>query len=271
MLADAFFAESYKFLRMRSTLFWGFGAAPLGYLLFNLALDTWLSLRLHMPAEGETGRAMVQALGLGGNAFFQIFFAAGASSLFAGEYRWETWRLLTPRNSRLNLLLAKFLVYAVASAATLVALAAAAVIHTVYAALLFGHMPTLGAGFAAPVAGVFLASWADVLVLGAFVAIIAIASRAANGALMAGICFAFAQGIAMALVHPWDAPLRWYAALPGMDAYLLRAWASGDAIAPGIFADPARVLPAALILLAWIVLLTGAALVRFQRQDLPRD
>jgi hypothetical protein len=42
-------------------------------------------------------------------------------------------------------------------------------------------------------------------------------------------------------------------------------------MAPGIMADPARVVPAAAFLAAWIALLGAAALVRFQRQDLPRE
>jgi hypothetical protein len=56
-----------------------------------------------------------------------------------------------------------------------------------------------------------------------------------------------------------------------MDAYLLRAFASGAQIAPGVAADPSKALPAAVFLLAWIGLLGGAALVHFQRQDLPRE
>src|SRR5581483_12138693 len=111
MLADAFAAELYKLLRNRSTWFWGFCAAPLGVLLFNLALDTYIKEHMHVLPGLDMGRQIVTALGLAGSSFVQIFFAAGAAAIFAGEYRWESWRLLTPRNSRVNLMAAKFLVY----------------------------------------------------------------------------------------------------------------------------------------------------------------
>ena len=117
----------------------------------------------------------------------------------------------------------------------------------------------------------FLTSWAELLVMGLFTALVAIASRAMTGAVLAAIFFSFAQGIAMAIVHPWEAPLRYFAMLPSMSAYLLRAWASGQQIAPGVFADPAKVLPAAGFLMAWILVLGAACLTLFQRQDLPRE
>jgi ABC-2 type transport system permease protein len=281
MLPDAIAAESYKFLRDRSALFWGFFAVPLGMVLFNLVLETYqvlhsssAAMRISPGFAGklEMGPQILQGLGLAGSSFFQIFYVAGAAALFAGEYRWETWRLLVPRNSRANLVGAKFAVYAMACAASLLALGVGAALGTLYSSLLNGIAPSLpGLAFPAQVAGVFLASLAELLVLGAFTALVAIASRAMIGALLVGIFFSFAQGIAMVLVHPWEAPLRFFAYLPSMSATLLRAWASGQEIAPGVFADPARLLPAALFLLAWMVTLMGATIALFQAQDLPRE
>lgn len=271
MLADAIRAEAYKFLRNRGALFWGFCAPPMAFLFFNLALTTYLNMRMRLPESVDIGRQVLQALGLGGSSFFQIFFVAGAASLFASEYRWETWRLQTPRNSRFNLLLAKFTVYGGGVALSLLGLGLGAFLNAIYAAA-FGAVPAApGADFPLAATGVFLATWAELLVLGAFTALVAVASRAVIGALMAGICFSFAQGIAMAIIHPWEAPLRWLGALPSMDAYLLRAWITGQEIALGIAADPARALTAMAILAAWLLLAGGLALACFQRQDLPRE
>ncbi len=281
MLHDAIAAEGYKFRRDRRTFFWGFFAMPLGTLLFSLALDTYqmlhgygAAMRISAGFAGklDVGTQVIQGLDLAGSSFFQIFYAAGAAALFAGEYRWETWRLLVPRNSRANLIGAKFAVYAMACAASLLALALGAMLATLYMSLLNGLAPRLPSiAFPMQLAGVFLASLAELLVLGAFTALAAIASRAMIGALLAGIFFSFAQGVAMLVVHPWDAPLRFFAYLPGLSATLLRAWASGQQIAPGVFADPARLLPAALFLLAWMAALAGAAIALFQAQDLPRE
>jgi ABC-2 type transport system permease protein len=281
MLRDAIAAESYKFRRDRSALFWGFFAVPLGMLLFKFALDTYLALhnsgaaiRISAGFAGkmELGPQIIRGLELAGSSFFQIFYIAGAAALFAGEYRWETWRLLVPRNARANLVGAKLIVYALACAASLLALAVVGTLGALYSALLNGIAPSLpGAGFAAEALIVFLAAWAELLILGAFTALVAVASRAMIGALLAGIFFSFAQGVAMLLVHPWEAPLRFFAYLPSMSAYLLRAWASGQEIAPGVLADPAKLLPATLFLLAWIGALAGATIALFQAQDLSRE
>jgi ABC-2 type transport system permease protein len=280
MLGDAIAAETYKFMRNRSTLFWGFCAVPLGLLLYNLGLDTYLKVHgsglnplsaLAMLLRVDLGRQVLRALDLSSSSFIKIFFAVGAAGLFGNEYRWETWRLLTPRNSRANLLIAKAIVYLLACAASLVALALVAVACGFYNAVLNGGSLIIEPGFAITALSIFLINWTELAVLGLFVALVAVASRVTTGALMAGVIFAFAQGIAISIIPMWDAPLRDFGFLPALCAELLRSWVSGAQIAPGVTADPAKVLPAALFLGAWIVLLGAAALVRFQRQDLPRE
>jgi ABC-2 type transport system permease protein len=272
MLNDALASEAYKLRRNLTTLFWGFAFVPLGLLLFDLALDIYLRLHVRLGDSLDLRQEIIRALGLGGSSAIQIFFAAGAAAIFAGEYRWETWRLQTTRNTRLNLLAAKFLIYAAGCAASLAALAAIAVLNALFGAFLNGASLVLPqAGFVGGALVVFAASWAELLVLGAFVALVAIASRAMIAALMAGIFFSFAQSVAMVVLHPWEAPLKDFALLPSLCAYLLRAWASGQEVAPGVYADPAKVIPAALILVAWIGVLTGAAAAVFHKQDLPRE
>jgi ABC-2 type transport system permease protein len=268
-------------LRNRSNIFWGFCVVPLGLLLYNLALDTYLkshssglnplSVLAMMMLRVDLGRQVLRALGLSSSAFVKIFFAVGAAGLFGNEYRWETWRLLTPRNSRANLLSAKAIVYLLACAVSLVALALVALICGFYNWALNGGSLAVEPGFASTALSMFLIDWADLAVLGLFVGLVAVACRVTTGALMAGVVFAFAQAIAISIIPMWDAPLRDFALLPALCADLLRAWVSGAQIAPGITADPAKVFPAALFLAVWIMLLGGAALVRFQRQDLPRE
>jgi ABC-2 type transport system permease protein len=271
MLADAVAAESYKFLRQRGGLFWGFCAVPLGMLVFRLAMDTWLGSSVRIEDGVDLGREILTGLNGGGSAFFHIFFIAGAVAIFSGEYRWETWRLLTPRNSRANLLGAKIIVYALACGLSLVALGLGQVLHACYAAMLGGGLTLPGANFPLVAAATFLVNWAELLVLGLFAGVVAIASRAMIGPLIAGICFSFAQLFSMIVVPPIDGRWRWLAAFPGRDSYLLRNWLTGDEIMQGLHVDPGIVLPAALFLLGWILLLGAAMLVRFQRQDLPRE
>lgn len=274
MLADAVAAETIKFSRQRGGLLWGFCAVPLAVLAFNLVLDTWMAARV--PMALDLGRQVVNGLGLGGNSLFhiflfQIFFIAGAVALFSGEYRFETWRLLTPRNSRFNLLTAKFIVYAMLSAASLVALGAAGALHTLYAALLGAQVAMPGMDFAVTAIVTFLASWGELLVLGFLAALLATLTRAMIGPLIATISFTFAQAMAMLLLGPATAELHWFAVFPGMAAWYVRAAASGMEIAPGIFTQSAVAGLCAVIVVAWIGLLAAAALALFQRQDLTRE
>jgi ABC-2 type transport system permease protein len=282
MLADALAAELYKFLRQRSTLLWGFCAVPLGLLAWNIGLDTYLKLHAsgpmtpmsmlaHIAMRVDLGQQFVSTLERGDQAFFKIFFAVGAAGLFGNEYRWETWRLLCPRNSRFNLLSAKFIVYALACAASLAAMVMAAVIGAFYNAVLNSAPLDLRLDFITTALGMFAISWTGLLVLGAFVALVAVATRNTTGALLAGVVFAFAQGLFSSILSPWEAPLRYFALVPELPAQVLRGLLIGQPIAPGVFPGPERLLPAVAVLAGWIALLAGAALLRFQRQDLPRE
>jgi ABC-2 type transport system permease protein len=282
MLADAIAAEAYKFLRQRSTLFWGFCFVPLALLAWNLGLATYLKLHAGGPMtplvilarlalRTDTGQQIVGALQRGDTAFFKIFFAVGAAGIFANEYRWETWRLLTPRNSRFNLLAAKFTIYALACAAGLAAMALSAVLGAVCNAALNGAPLGLKPDFTVSALGMFAISWTQLMVLGAFVALVAVTTRATTGALLAGVVFCFAQAILSTILSPWDTSLRTFALVPELPAEVLRALLAGQPDAAGILPDAARLLPAVLVLAGWILLLGAAALVRFQRQDLPRE
>jgi ABC-2 type transport system permease protein len=282
MLADAIAAELYKFLRQRSTLFWGFCAVPLGLLAWNLGLDTYVWLHSGGPITPmgalarinmriDTGQQIANALQRADTAFFKIFFAVGAAGLFGNEYRWETWRLLTPRNSRVYLLLAKFAVYALACAASLLGLALAALAGAIWNAVLNRAPLAFAPGFLSPVLGMFAISWTALMVQGAFVAAVAVATRATTGALLAGVVFAFAQGIFSAILSPWESPLRTFALVPELPAEVLRGLLAGADIAPNPAPSADRLLLAIGVLAGWILLLSGAALVRFQRQDLTRE
>lgn len=272
MLADAIAAEFFRIRRNGGVLFWGFLAVPLGILVFNLLLDTWMRLHMRLPVALDLGRQVVGGVGLTETAFFQVFYAAAAASMFAADYRWETWRLLTPRNSRINLILARFAVYGAATAGSLVLLGAVALVQCLYAAAIGAAALAPPHGpFLLPLIGTFLVGWSALMVLGGIVAVIAILFRASLGALMTAMAFSFGQWIAMAVIHPWLATPGWYAALPRLSAYVLRAFVTGQQLAPGVGASPAQAGLAALCLLGWVVLLGACALGLFQTQELPRE
>src|SRR6478752_971317 len=115
MLADAIAAERFRLSRDRVSLFWGFGFMPLVAMLFSMAGDLFVHFVIRRTIPGETtdlaNRAMGAVAGASGPVT-ALFLLIGAASIFAGDYRWETWRLVTPRNSRINLLAAKLIVFA---------------------------------------------------------------------------------------------------------------------------------------------------------------
>jgi len=255
---------------------------PLGMLAWNLGLDTYVYLHSGGPITAmsalarmnmgiDTGQQVASTLQRADTAFFKIFFAVGAAGLFGNEYRWETWRLLTPRNSRINLLLAKFGVYALACTLSLVGLAFAALAGAAWNGVLNGLPLTFASGFLRPVLGMFVISWIALMVQGAFVAAVAVATRATTGALLAGVVFAFAQGTFSAILSPWESPLRYFALVPELPAELLRGLVTGQDIAPGMAPSADRLPLAIAVLAGWILLPFGAALLRFQRQDLTRE
>ena len=119
MLADAIAAERYRLLRDRSSLFWGFLFVPAVSLALGLLTDLFVRARFRGPIPGGTtdlAARLLKTLDGGASPFVALFLLIGAAAIVAGDYRWETWRLLTPRNSRANLLAAKLIVFAEAAA-----------------------------------------------------------------------------------------------------------------------------------------------------------
>ncbi len=272
MLGDAIAAEAWRLRRNGGVLFWGFVAVPLGVLLFNLMLDSWIALHMRLPVTLVLGRQVIGGVALTQSAFFQVFYAAAAASLFAADYRWETWRLITPRNARANLILARFAVFGAAAAASLALMGLAALVQCLYGVLIGSAALAAPQGsFLLPLLGAFTIGWCELMVLAGVVAVIAILFRASLGALMAAMAFSVGQWVAMAIIHPWAAPLSWYAAMPRLSAYILRAFATGQDLAPGIAANGLQVSAAALSLLGWMLLLGGCAVGLFQRQELARE
>ncbi|MFY8207939.1 MAG: ABC transporter permease, partial [Caulobacter sp.] len=113
MLADAIAAERFRLLRDRAAVFWGFCFAPLVGFALSIGGDLFLRFVIKKPIPGLTIGLIDQvlkALSNGASTFGALFLMIGAAAVLAGDYRWETWRLLTPRNTRQNLLLAKLIV-----------------------------------------------------------------------------------------------------------------------------------------------------------------
>ena len=271
MLADAIAAERFRLLRDRTALFWGFVFVPFAALLFSLAGDLFVHFAFHRTIPGQTtdlaNRAMGAVAGAAG-PLTALFLLIGAAAIFAGDYRWETWRLITPRNSRLNLFGAKLIVFAEAAAWSLLLTAVMSVLgglvsSVVNQAPIVG--PAAGSAFLGQFAGVFLITWLEVLMIGALAALIGVLTRSTMGAVIVGLVVVFVQTTLAATLQA----ATWKSlAVPAYAARTLKTFLA----APQGYRPEAG--PAGLgmvLLLAWLVVLVGGGLALFKRQDLTKE
>jgi ABC-2 type transport system permease protein len=279
MLVDAIRAESFRLRRDVSALFWGFLFVPLLALGFGLLTE----LALKPPIPGmvpgtalDLAQPALRAFAQGAGPMTALFAIVGAAALFGGEYRWESWRLLVPRNSRLALLGAKMAVYASAIAVTLLLIAAAGVITAVLGAGASGYRlvwEQSSGAFVLQAGGLFLIAWAQLLQFGAIAAVAAVATRSTVGAILVPVVLAVAQTVGQSLLglggggEPEAYKLL---LLPGHAADLLRTGVVGGTVldqAP----SPATLGVCIAVLAVWIMGGAAAALAIFSRQELSRE
>ncbi|HEY0052170.1 MAG TPA: ABC transporter permease, partial [Caulobacteraceae bacterium] len=130
MLADVIRAETAKLLRNRATAFWAFGFVSVLSLILNLVAYFYTRGELPPGVERPVDLAQMTLSGVSQAAgpLTLLFCLMGAATIFAGEYRWETWRLMTPRATRTQLWLGKVVVFAAAVAVSILLLGLASLI-----------------------------------------------------------------------------------------------------------------------------------------------
>ena len=274
MLADAIAAERFRLLRDRSALFWGFCFAPLVGFFLSIGGDLFVRNIVKRPFPGasiDLAGQVIKALGNGASTMAVLFLMIGAASILAGDYRWETWRLRTPRNSRFNLLAAKLIVIGEAVLWNLVLTVALTLAAAVIGAGINSKAIVLsasGSGFT-EIAGVFVVTWLEVMSLAALAACVAVVARSPMAAVVVCLVVRFVQSILAATLGAMAPEPTWKVlAIPAYDADLLRAFVAAPSHA-GMDGGPAGW--ALLVLLGWTAALTAGAIVIFQRQDLTRE
>ncbi|AAK23256.1 ABC transporter permease subunit [Caulobacter vibrioides] len=276
MLADAIAAERFRLLRDRGAIFWGFCFAPLVGFALSIGGDLFLRFVIKKPIPGLTVGLIDQvlkALSNGASTFGALFLMIGAAAILAGDYRWETWRLLTPRNTRQNLLLAKLIVVGEAVFWSLLLTAILSVFAGVIGAGINGKALTVSmAGRNLfDVIGVLAITWLEAMTLAALAACVGVLSRSTMGVVIACLGFRFVQTIlasSLRMMEQNEAPSWKLLALPVFDADLLRA----ALLAPeqvGAAGGSAGV--ALAVLLVWVAGLTAGAVWLFRRQDLTKE
>lgn len=138
MLLDAFRAEFYRLFKNRVLIFWTLGFVPLILTIGGIAVAWHFTSKMKSmqpdladsaPIAGsDLASPIISLAGHVSNIGTLAFLLIGAATLFACDYRWETWRLISARNSRPNLLGGKLLVLALMIVIAAVALLVAGLI-----------------------------------------------------------------------------------------------------------------------------------------------
>jgi ABC-2 type transport system permease protein len=276
MMTQALAAEWLKLTKNRWATFWAWGFVPVLTLMLGVLMET--------VSRATPGGAMLAAaapisstldgLASYGNIFLRLFPIAGAATLFAGEYRWETWRSILPRNERASIMRAKLGAFAVAAAISVLLCGLAGFLTGLYEAAIFRDInwPDVGAGevVLALVIG-FAASFLQLLAAAGVVIIIAVASRSMIASIIGGFSVFLAAELLTAYSRfRMSGASEIMAFLPNVAGDALRQMANairGDPDAVGVH----LALPGAATLALWCVALSAAAIMLFRRQDLSRE
>lgn len=285
MLADAIRSETYRLSRNRIALFWSVLFVPvIGLLLatigFVVAKANEAKLVGKLPPELmkggplDLGLTLVKSAGDFANPAILMFVLIGAATIYAGDYRWETWRLISARNTRSNLLAGKVVVVALLMIAATVAALASDVIASLIQAAVFGRALTFSmtGGAAAGFGLLALTGWARILQFTMLGLLAAVMTRSLLAALFAPLVIGIGQFFLPQILMPMGVtPDGWLLPLlsPGMATDLLKAVIQGGTAAADL--PDHAVIKGVLGLALWIVVPFAAAVVWFNKQDLSKE
>lgn len=290
MLVDAIRAEGFRLSKNRTALFWSLAFVPIITVaigaLTNFVLkgsETKILGDEKMPAELKAalgrgtldmGEALVTTAGSLANPLVLLFVLIGAATIYAGDYRWETWRLISARNTRVNLLLAKLGVVAGLALAAMAFMLVAGVIENLIKAAVFER--TLTFSLTGETLGQFFGflglSWLRIIQFAMMGMLAAVVTRSLLAALFVPLVVGVAQFFTPQMLGPMGVmPDAWLSVLVNPGAAI-------DAIQAALAGGPsAAALPDGILLKAWVsvglwtlVPLAGA-LAWFRRQDLSKE
>jgi len=282
-MLDAISAEAIKFTRHRAT--WGLvWIWPIGLAAIGLVA---IAVGLLNPAVADSGQANAAGWIADAVAFWRVpgqglgrcVIGAFVAMVFAGEYGWNTWKLIVPHRARSTLIAAK---YVVALALLGCGFVLGAMVFNLAGwaedVLTGDPIPPgieLGALAAAHGRGA-LAAIAPLLLTTAYVSFAAILTRSTVAALMIGFFVTTGEQLFRLfapLFEPYAPALirALYQALPGYHVVNIGGWiTTGELLqapfASGVYSAPFAVSLA--IVAFWVVLLVGLTFWRFRRQDI---
>lgn len=290
MLADAIRAEGYRLSKNRTALFWSVLFVPIVAVvigaLMNIVLkgsETKLLADTKAPPELREmlvstplniGESLLSGAADLANPLILLFVLIGAATIYAGDYRWETWRLISARNSRPNLLLGKLAVVVGMSLVAMLLMLVAGLIENLIKAAVFDRQLTFSmtGAMVGQFFGQFALSWLRIIQFTMVGMLAAVVTRSLLAALFVPLVAGVAQFFSPNMLMPMGlTPDSWSAVLvnPGSAVDTVSALITGGA--------EAAALPDGLPLKAWISLALwtlvplAASIAWFRRQDLSKE
>ncbi len=285
MLADAMRSEAYRLLRNRTAVFWSVLFVPIVGLVLSITgsvlikskaeqLAGKLPPELTMGGPLDLGQAIASNAGDLANPAILAFLLIGASTLYAGDYRWETWRLISARNTRPTLLLGKVGVVKLLALSAMLVFLLTGALSEVAKAVIFARplVLTFGATEAGQFGLLFLLCFVRVVQFLMISQLAAIMTRSLLAALfiplVLGVGQFFLGQVAPVLgLEPSD----WLAQLlmPGLAfdtlKILVKSGMEAAAMPDGI------AIKAVTSLAGWSLIPLAAAIAWFARQDLSKE
>lgn len=283
-MLDALRAEAAKIGRHKATwgLVWIYPIVLLGVigLIVAMTLINGGDVVDKPPSLDEWLDDSAAFWGAPRQAVVRMLLAAYVAVVFAGEYGWNTWKLIVPHRARAGLLAAKYGLVLILFA---ISFAIAAMLFTlgVWTDDVMSGDPIPAGITLARLAGVHgtaaLAAVAPVLVTIGYASLAAILTRSMVGALIVSIVMIAVEsviGSLAPLLAVYLPSAMWALAhvLPGYHLANLASWIdSGEALAMPFPSGAVLALgwtTSLAVVAAWIAGLTGAAFVLFRRQDI---
>lgn len=286
MLADALRSEAYRFARNRTTAFWSILFFPITALIIGIAGQVFMKSRMsqiqdaNLPPELfaggplDLGQSLVSVATSTANPITLLFVMIGMATLYAGDYRWETWRLTTARNSRLNLILGKVGVAKILAITAILVMLAFGMVGELAKAIILSRPVTasMDGETATKLGQMLLLNYVSIVQVGLLGLLAAVMTRSLMAALFVPIVVTIAQAFAGNFIGflGWT-PQSW-------QAHLLLPNIAYDMLKGAILQTPTLttgggdgVWSAILGLLLWCVAPLVAAIVWFNRQDLSKE
>jgi len=285
MLVDALRAEAYRFSLNRMQVFvsvvmtpllFAIGGAFFHYISKSKGDEAADKVGLIIPASAtpvNLGDAFAFAASGSANGVILICMLIGAATLYAGDYRWESWRLISARNDRVSLILAKVGVVKLLAIASSLLFLAATFVFLIAQAVVYERSLSfsIDGAEAGKAALVWLLSYVRIVQFTMIALLTAVMSRSLLAALFVPWALGFVQGI-LGTASPllgWE-PQMWLPQLllPGLAYDTLKAAVAGPLAAPLTDATVWRSLTG---LALWTILPLIGALAWFKRQDLSKE